>query len=60
MKKKNSTETQTTRDHYKQLHANKMEDLEEGQIPRNVQTHKSEPGRNRKYKDHLQTMKMNQ
>lgn len=37
-----------------------MEDIEEGQIPRNVQTHKFEPGRNRKYKDHLQTMKMNQ
>ena len=38
------------RDYYKQLYANKMDNLEKnGQILRKVQSPKTEPGRNRKY-----------
>ena len=37
------------RDHYQQLYANKMDNVEEmGQILRKVQLFKTEPGRNRK------------
>ena len=39
------------RDYYKQLYANKMDNLEKnGQILRKAQPSKTEPGRNKKYK----------
>ena len=37
------------RDYYKQFYANKIHNLENGQILRKVQLSKTEPGRNRKY-----------
>ena len=40
----------TMRDHYKQLHTNKMENLQEMQILRKAQPSETEPGRYRKYK----------
>ena len=37
------------RDYYMQLYANKVDNLEERQILRKVQSSKTEPGKNRKY-----------
>ena len=36
-------------DYYKQLHGNKIDNLEEIKILRKVQSYKTEPGRNRNY-----------
>ena len=46
----NNTEIKMIRRHYyKQLHANKMKTQKKGQILTNLQSLKTEPGRNRKY-----------
>ena len=44
-----STLPSITRDYYEQLYANKMDNLENGWIPRNIQLTKAKSGIKRKY-----------